>query len=147
LDTGNKYVGSSSKLAKRLQGYFNGTHKSVGKFIPFLKLEGLSKFKLEILLLSESYFVNKELALEQYFLLHPEFNLNTLKVVNSFSGARAKSLYMYSKDFSKLILEEQNLKEKETMERIQNNLFAYYANQQNVKNNIDLSVDKDSPMS
>ena len=111
LDTGDKYVGSSSKLAKRLQGYFHGTHKSVGKFIPLLKLEGLSKFELEVLLLTESYFVNKELALEQYFLLHPEYNLNILKVVSSFSGARSKPLYMYNKDFSKLIFYSDTLED------------------------------------
>jgi len=81
------YVGSSSKL-----GYFNGTHKPVGKFIPFLQLEGLSKFKLEIIPLKENYFVNQELALEQYYLLHPEYNLNTLRIVNDFSGARSKAL-------------------------------------------------------
>jgi hypothetical protein len=103
LITGDKYVGSSSKLAKRLQGYFHGTHESVGKFIPLLKLEGLSQFKLEVIPLTESYFVNQELAIEQYFILHPEYNLNTAKVVNSFSGARGKPLYMYNKDLSNLI--------------------------------------------
>lgn len=41
--------------------------------------------------------------MEQYFLLHSEFNLNTLKVVTDFSGARAKPLFMYTKDFSELI--------------------------------------------
>jgi hypothetical protein len=35
--------------------------------------------------------------------LHSKFNLNTLKVVNDFSGARSKPLYMYTKDFSNLI--------------------------------------------
>lgn len=70
IPTGNKYVGSSSNLARRLQGYFHGTHKSVGKFIPLLKLEGLDQFKLEIIPITEHYFVNLELALEQYFLLH-----------------------------------------------------------------------------
>jgi hypothetical protein len=41
--------------------------------------------------------------LEQYFLLHSEFTLNTLKVVTDFSGARAKSLFMYTKDLKELI--------------------------------------------
>lgn len=41
--------------------------------------------------------------MEQYFLLHSEFSLNTLRVVNNFSGARAKPLYMYTKDLSELI--------------------------------------------
>jgi hypothetical protein len=58
---------------------------------------------LEVLPLIESYSINQELSLEQYFLLHSEFNLNTLKVVNNFSGARAKPLYMYTKDLSELI--------------------------------------------
>jgi hypothetical protein len=39
---------------------------------------------LEVLPLIESYSINQELSLEQYFLLHSEFNLNTLKVVNNF---------------------------------------------------------------
>lgn len=103
LSTLEKYVGSSSALARRLTGYFNGTHKTTGKFIPLLKSEGVGAFKLEVIPLIESYEVNQELSLEQYFLLHPEFNLNTLKVVTDFSGARAKSLYMYTKDFKKLI--------------------------------------------
>lgn len=103
LPTGDKYVGSSSKLAKRLYGYFRGTHKSTGKFIPLLKLEGLDKFELEIIPIVTGYYSNLELAVEQYFLLQPEFNLNTLSVINDFSGARAKSLYMYTKDKSKLM--------------------------------------------
>lgn len=103
LSTGDKYVGSSSALARRLIGYFNGTHKDTGKLIPLLKSEGVGAFKLQVIPLIESYAVNQELSLEQYFLLHPEFNLNTLKVVNNFSGARAKPLFMYTKDFSELI--------------------------------------------
>jgi hypothetical protein len=68
-----------------------------------IKDEGISVFKLEVLPLIESYSINQELSLEQYFLLHSEFNLNTLRVVNNFSGARAKPLYMYTKDLSELI--------------------------------------------
>lgn len=103
LATGHKYVGSSSALARRLIGYFNGTHKSTGKLIPLIKSEGVGAFKLQVIPLIDSYTVNEELSLEQYFLLHAEFNLNTLKVVNNFSGVRAKPLYMYTKDFSELI--------------------------------------------
>lgn len=103
LSTGNKYVGSSSTLARRLIGYFNGTHKNTGKLIPLIKNEGISAFNLEVLPLIEYYSINQELSIEQYFLLHSEFNLNTLKVVNNFSGARAKPLYMYTKDLSELI--------------------------------------------
>ena len=101
--TGDKYVGSSSALARRLIGYFKGTHKNTGKFIPLIKKEGLEAFNLEIITLTESYSVNQELSLEQYFLLHPEFTLNTLKVVNNFSGGRSKSLYMYTEDLKELI--------------------------------------------
>lgn len=103
LATGDKYVGSSSTLARRLIGYFNATHKSTGKLIPLIKSKGISAFKLEVIPLIDTYTVNQELSLEQYFLLHSEFNLNTLKIVNDFSGARAKPLYMYTKDFSELI--------------------------------------------
>ncbi len=96
-------MGSSSALARRLIGYFNGTHQNTGKLIPLIKSEGIGAFKLQVIPLIESYTVDQELSLEQYFLLHPEFNLNTLKVVKSASGARAKPLFMYTKDFSELI--------------------------------------------
>lgn len=46
LSTGDKYVGSSSSLARRLTGYFKGTHADVGKFIPLLKKEGVDAFTL-----------------------------------------------------------------------------------------------------
>jgi len=103
LPTGDKYVGSSSTLARRLIGYFHCTHTSTGKLIPLIENEGVGAFSLEVIPLSMFYTANIELLLEQYFLLHAEFNLNTLKVVNDFSGARAKPLYMYTKNFSNLI--------------------------------------------
>jgi hypothetical protein len=37
-------VGSSSTLARRLIGYFNGTHKNTGKLIPLIKSEGIGAF-------------------------------------------------------------------------------------------------------
>jgi hypothetical protein len=55
--------------------------------IPLIKSEGIGAFKLQVIPLIEFYSVNQELSLEQYFLLHPEYNLNVLKVVNDFSGA------------------------------------------------------------
>jgi hypothetical protein len=103
LASNSKYVGSSSSLARRLIGYFKGTHETIGKLIPLIKKEGVQAFSLKVLCLTESYSKNQEHSLEQYFLLHSEFNLNTLKVVNDVSGARAKSLFMYSKDLSELI--------------------------------------------
>jgi len=71
--------------------------------MPLIKSSGIGAFKLEVLPLIGYYSINQELSLEQYFLLHSEFNLNTLRVVNNFSGARAKPLYMYTKDLSELI--------------------------------------------
>lgn len=103
LSTGDKYVGSSSKLARRLQGYFHDTHKSVGKFIPLLKLEGLDKFKLEVIPLTDIYSRNLEICLEQYFLLNKEYNLNTLRLVSGFSGNRSQDLFLYNHDCSKLL--------------------------------------------
>jgi len=78
------YVGSSSSLARRLIGYFKGTHADVGKFIPLLKKEGVNEFTLEVIPLTDKYYDSLELSIEQYFLLEysSKFNLNTLKVVN-----------------------------------------------------------------
>lgn len=90
-------------MARRLIGYFKCTHSNTGKLIPLIKKEGVSAFNLEVIPLREGYIPNLELVLEQYFLLHSEFNLNTVKVVNTFSGARAKPLYMYTSDLSELI--------------------------------------------
>ncbi len=103
LVTGDMYVGSSSKLARRLIGYFNNHHKDTGKLIPLIKKEGVGAFKLQVIPLTESYQVNQELCLEQYFLLQSKFNLNTLRIANDYSGARAIPLYMYTKDLSELI--------------------------------------------
>ena len=46
IPTGSMYVGSSTSLARRLIGYFKGTHADVGKFIPLLKKDGLKAFSL-----------------------------------------------------------------------------------------------------
>lgn len=43
------------------------------------------------------------MCIEQYFLLQPQFDLNTLRVVNKISGSRSKALYMYTKDLTELI--------------------------------------------
>lgn len=103
ISTGSMYVGSSSSLARRLIGYFKGTHPDVGKFIPLLRKEGVNAFSLQVIPLIENYSDSQELSIEQYFLLQPGFNLNTLRVVNRISGSRSKTVYMYTKDFSKLI--------------------------------------------
>lgn len=100
IDTNEKYVGSSSQLAFRLKGYLNKTHLSTGKLIPLIKEKGLSKFRLEVICLPDIPEIKPEIILEQYYLLDPSFNLNTIKVVNNPSGSTAKPLYMYNRDKS-----------------------------------------------
>ena len=90
-------------MARRLIGYFKGTHESVGKFLPLLKKEGLNAFTLDVITFDEEYYEGLELCVEQYFLLDSKFNLNTLKVANDISGSRSKPLYMYTKDLALLI--------------------------------------------
>lgn len=96
ISTGNKYVGSSSSLARRLIVYFKGTHANTGKFIPFLNKEGVNAFKqtkLQVIPIDNSIYTEViPLCLEQYFLLNSEFNLNTLRIVNKISGSRSKPL-------------------------------------------------------
>ena len=102
LDTNEKYVGSSSQLALRLRGYLNQTHKSSGKLIPLIKAKSLASFKLEVICLPYYHEFKPEIVLEQYFLLDPSFNLNTIKVSNNSSGSTSKPLYMYNRDKSML---------------------------------------------
>jgi GIY-YIG catalytic domain-containing protein len=113
LLSGNKYVGSSSTLARRLIGYFKGTHAEVGKFIPFLIKEGLNAFKLQVIPITSknSYTESYELCLEQYFLLDPKFNLNTLRVVNKISGSRSKPVFIYNIDYTQLLYTAYNQEE------------------------------------
>lgn len=98
-ETGEKYVGSSSQLAIRLNGYLKDKHKAIGLLIPQLK-GNLSKFTLEVIPLYDNYEFRSEIVLEQYYLLDPSFNLNTVRVVNNPSGSNAKPLYMYNRDKS-----------------------------------------------
>lgn len=100
LSTGQKYVGSSSQLVFRLKSYLVQTHKSTGKLIPLIKEVGLSKFKLEVICLPYFPEFKSEIILEQYFLLDPSFNLNTIKVSNNPSGSNSKALFMYNRDRS-----------------------------------------------
>lgn len=96
--TGEKYVGSSSQLALRLSGYINYTHKPIGKFLPLLLNDKLSYFTLEVIPLVDNSHFRAEIVLEQYYLLDPSFNLNTVKVANNPSGSNAKPLFMYNRD-------------------------------------------------
>jgi hypothetical protein len=107
--SGHKYVGSSSQLAVRLFGYLNFKYKTSpcvaagrGKLLPLLNKEKLSNFTLEIIPLYNNYNFRSEIVLEQYYLLDPSFNLNTIKVANNPSGSNAKPLYMYNRDKSVL---------------------------------------------
>lgn len=100
ITSGRKYVGSSSELSLRLNGYINLTHRESGLLIPLLKKENLKNFSLQIFPLHNNYVKGSEIILEQYYLLDPSFTLNTIRVVNNPSGSNAKSLYMYNRDTS-----------------------------------------------
>ena len=84
-------------MAIRLQRYFAQSNKEYGKFIPFLKEQGLDKFCLDVIPLDFAIIFKPELILEQYFLLNPSFNLNVSKVVNV-PAFVSKMLYMYNRD-------------------------------------------------
>jgi hypothetical protein len=45
-NTGDKYVGSSNLLRRRMEYYFKGNFSLAGLFLPLLKKEGLKAFKL-----------------------------------------------------------------------------------------------------
>jgi hypothetical protein len=98
LITGGKYVGSSSELSFRLNGYINLTHRESGLLIPLLKKEQLKNFSLEVFPFYENYIKNSEIVLEQYYLLDSSFTLNTIRVANNPSGSNARSLFMYNRD-------------------------------------------------
>lgn len=98
--TQSKYVGSSSQLAVRLNGYFLKKYRPIGLFLPLLYKEGLENFSLNIVPLNKCKINRSELILEQYYLLGSSFNLNRIKVVNNPSGSNSKELYMYNRDKS-----------------------------------------------
>ena len=99
LSTGRKYVGSSSQLAFRLNGYINLSHRESGLLIPLLK-KGLQNFSLQVFPFYDNYIKGSEIVLEQYYLLDPSFTLNTIRVANNPSGSNSKSLYMYNRDMT-----------------------------------------------
>ena len=100
--SGSKYVGSSSELSLRLNGYMNFTHKETGLLLPLLKKEKLKNFSLQVFPFYTNYVKGSEIILEQYYLLDPSFTLNTIRVANNPSGSNAKALYMYNRDMSML---------------------------------------------
>lgn len=96
--TGQKYVGSSNSLSRRLDQYFNFKHlnqKNSGQLLPLFKKDGFDKFNLEVFVMpsefsSDYYF----LFLEQYYLLHESFNLNTQRIEN-FRVNQGNQIYLY----------------------------------------------------
>lgn len=116
LDTNQKYVGSSSELALRLRGYLNKTYKNTGKLPTLIKEKGLSCFRLEVICLPNYPEFKPEIVLEQYFLLDPSFNLNTIRVSNNPSGSTAKPLYLYNRD--KSILYYYTLQQKDFISKL-----------------------------
>jgi hypothetical protein len=93
--TGDKYVGSSNLLRRRMDYYFNNDLPEVGKFLPLIKKEGLGAFKLRLFKLDGNKFSTRDaLILEQYHLLNKEFNLNTLRVVTA-GSSKGDSIYIY----------------------------------------------------
>jgi len=93
--TGQKYVGSSNLLRRRMDYYFKGDFPLMGKFLPLLAQEGLGAFKLIIFKLDKNKFnVKDALILKQYHLLNKEFDLNTLRVVNA-ESSKGESVYVY----------------------------------------------------
>ena len=94
--TGQKYVGSSNLLRRRIDYYFKGDFRPLmGKLLPLLTQEGLGAFKLIIFKLDNNKFnVKDALILEQYHLLSKEFDLNTLRVVNA-GSSKGESVYVY----------------------------------------------------
>lgn len=100
--TGSKYVGSSNSLSRRLEQYFSSDHMfskvSNGLLLPLIQKEGLASFTLEVFVMpakysSDYYF----LFLEQYYLLHKSFNLNTQRIVN-FRVNQGTKIYLYDRE-------------------------------------------------
>jgi len=93
--TGDKYVGSSNLLRRRMDYYFKGEFPLAGKFLPLLHQEGLEAFKLIIFKLDMNKFSNQDaLILEQYYLLNKVFKLNSLRVVNA-GSSKGDAVYVY----------------------------------------------------
>lgn len=71
-------------------------NKNSGKFLPFLLEEGFSKFSLKIYAMTEEFPSNNYsfLFLEQYHLLHKQFDFNTQRIVN-FRLNQGNRVYLY----------------------------------------------------
>ena len=110
-------------MALRLRGYLNKTHKDIGQLIPLIDQKGLAWFRLEVICLPYYPEFRPEIVLEQYFLLDPTFNLNTIKVANNPSGSTAKPLFMYNRD--KSILYYFTLQQKDFISKLNISHFTF----------------------
>jgi hypothetical protein len=111
IASGAKYVGSSNSLSRRLDQYFSFKHfnqKNSGLLLPLIKRDGFEAFYLEVFVIPDDIglefkgsnnlnFNFSYLFLEQYYLLHEKFNLNTQRIVN-FRVDQGKTVYLYSLD-------------------------------------------------
>jgi len=142
--TGNKYVGSSNSLSRRLSQYFSFStfNKHMGLFMPLLKQDGLQAFSLQIIVMpdkfSSDYFF---LFLEQYFLLDPKFKLNTQKVVN-FRVNQGKKIYIYNAEGNILYYVSNSLNELRDNLGIHPNTVYKYIGTNNLFLNTFLIMDK-----
>lgn len=117
-ESGSKYVGSSNSLSRRLNQYFTFKHfnqENSGLIIPLFKKEGFEAFNLSIFVMPNNLNVSpvksdySYLFLEQYYLLHEEFNLNTQRIVN-FRINQGKNIYLYDLEGKILYYSSNSLK-------------------------------------
>lgn len=115
IASGAKYVGSSNSLSRRLDQYFSFkqfNQRNSGLLIPLIYKEGLKAFNLEVFVIPDDLglefkdsnnfnFNFSYLFLEQFYLLHEKFNLNTQRIVN-FRVDQGKTVYIYSLDWKVL---------------------------------------------
>ena len=115
IASGAKYVGSSNSLSRRLDQYFSFKHfnqRNSGLLIPLINQEGFKAFNLEVFVIPDDLglefkdsnnlnFNFSYLFLEQFYLLHEKFNLNTQRIVN-FRVDQGKTVYLYSLDWKVL---------------------------------------------
>lgn len=113
-ETGKKYVGSSNSLSRRLSQYFNELYFNqnyTGLLMPLMKKDGVSSFDLEIIVMPEKFSKGYYfLFLEQYFLLHSSFSLNSQRIVN-FRVNQGNNIYLYNLECNVLYYSGKSLNE------------------------------------
>ena len=68
--------------------------------MPLFHNTPITEFTLDIYFTPYNANYRSELIAEQFYLLIPKFNLNTIRVANNPSGSNAKSIFMYNRDYS-----------------------------------------------